>query len=126
MGVIPTRIHGVIDYVMGVLLLASPWLFNFNFADNAAATWVPVVIGLLILGTSLMTAYELGLIKVIPMPAHLVADMGAGAILLVSPWLFGVADEVWVPHVVLGVAEIGVALMTKRHSPVEERSAVRT
>ena len=113
MRIIPTRVHGVIDYAMGILLIATPWLLNFSDSESPAATWVPVLLGIAVLLTSLMTAYELGLMKLIPMPVHLMADLGVGAILLVSPWLFGFADEVWSPHVVLGVLEIGVALMTK-------------
>jgi hypothetical protein len=26
---IPTRIHGMMDYAMGLLLIAAPWLFGF-------------------------------------------------------------------------------------------------
>ena len=26
---IPTRAHGVLDYIVGLLLIASPWIFNF-------------------------------------------------------------------------------------------------
>lgn len=109
---ISTRAHGFVDYLMGVLLVAAPWLL-FNSAENAAATWVPVVLGLAGLLTSLMTAYELGLVKLIPMPAHLGADVLVGAVLVLSPWLFGFADEVWLPHVALGILEIGLALMTQ-------------
>jgi hypothetical protein len=30
MKVISTRTHGIMDYLMGVLLIASPWLFKFS------------------------------------------------------------------------------------------------
>jgi hypothetical protein len=30
MRMIPTRVHGVLDYLVGALLVAAPWLFDFN------------------------------------------------------------------------------------------------
>ena len=35
---LPTRVHGVIDYLWGVALIATPWLFGF--ANGGAAQWV--------------------------------------------------------------------------------------
>lgn len=110
---LPTRIHGALDYLMGLLLIASPWLFGF--ADvGGAAVWLPVVLGLGALGYSLFTDYELGLVRTIPMPTHLMLDLGSGALLAVSPWLFGFAEAVWVPHLVLGLIEVGAALTTEK------------
>ncbi len=34
---LPTRVHGVIDYLWGVALIATPWLFGF--ANGGAAQW---------------------------------------------------------------------------------------
>jgi hypothetical protein len=78
---------------------------------------VPVVLGVVVLITSLFTAYEVSSAKLISMPVHLGADVLVGLVLIVSPWLFGFADEVWIPHVVLGVLEVGVAGMTQRRAP---------
>ena len=44
---LPARVHGVIDYLWGLGLLASPWAFGF--ADGGAPQWVAVVFGV---GTS--------------------------------------------------------------------------
>jgi hypothetical protein len=113
--VIPTNVHGVLDYVVGIALIAAPWIFGF--ADNDAAMWSAIGAGVAVLATSVMTRYEWGLARVIPMPAHLGADMVVGAFLIASPWLFGFSDDgtnAWLPHVLVGIAEIGVALMTER------------
>lgn len=111
MEMIDTRTHGIIDYLTGVLLLAAPYLFGF--ADGSMAQWVPMVLGALILLMSLITDYELGLARVLPLPAHLGIDMFGGALLLASPWIFGFADLIWWPHVLVGVMEIAVVLMTR-------------
>ena len=108
---IPTRIHGILDYLVGALLIAAPWLLGF--ARGGAETWVPVVLGAGALVYSLFTDYELGLVRRIPMPVHLLLDAGAGLLLAASPWIFGFAELVWAPHLVLGLLEVGAALMTK-------------
>jgi hypothetical protein len=51
---------------------------------------------------SLFTNYELGLVGLIGMPAHLGMDAASGLLLAASPWLFGFSDVVWAPHLVLG------------------------
>ena len=109
---IPTRIHGVLDYLVGIVLIIAPWVLGFG-DEGGAATWVPVALGAAAIVYSLLTDYELGLVKIIPMPVHLGLDMASGALLAVSPWLFGFADRVWVPHVVFGLIEIVVPLLTQ-------------
>ena len=109
---IPTRVHGYLDYLMGALLIAAPWLFDF--ARGGAETWVPVVLGAGVILYSLFMDYELGVSRQLSMRTHLMLDLLGGIVLAVSPWLFGFADEVWEPHLIFGILEIGAALTTKR------------
>jgi type IV secretory pathway VirB6-like protein len=111
MKVISTKTHGYLDYIMGVLLIAAPWIFDF--ADGGPATWVPVVLGISTIIYSLLTNYELGMARVISMRTHLILDAISGVLLAVSPWLFGFADVVWQPHLILGILELGAVLMTR-------------
>ena len=111
MRIIPTRIHGVIDYLMGVVLIAAPWVLGF--AEGGAETWVPVIIGAGAIVYAMLTNYELGVVGLLSMPMHLAIDAVGGIFLAVSPWLFGFADFVWVPHVVVGVLALGAAAMTQ-------------
>jgi hypothetical protein len=110
MKIISTKVHGVLDYLMGVMLIASPWIFGFAF--SGAQLWVPVLLGVTMIVYSLMTDYELGLSDNISMRTHLIADFISGAILAASPWIFGFADQVYLPHLLLGLAEIGAAALT--------------
>src|SRR3712207_2864116 len=96
---------------MGALLIVAPYLLGF--ADGTAAQWIPQIVGAALIGASLLTDYELGVVRMIPMPVHLGLDVAAGVLLAASPWLFGFADRVWVPHVVFGLAEIGAGLTTR-------------
>ena len=120
---IPTSVHGVLDYLVGALLIAAPWLFNF--ARGGAETWVPVILGAGALLYSLFTNYELGVVRRISMPTHLGLDAASGLLLAISPWLFGFSDFVFWPHLILGVFEIVAALTTKTAPRVALEPATR-
>src|SRR3954464_15766143 len=109
MRVISTKMHGGIDYIVGLLLLVAPYLFGF--ATGGPKQWLPMAIGAATIMMSLLTRYELSIAKVIPMGVHLGVDFAAGALLAASPWLFGFAQEVYLPHLIVGLMEIAVVLM---------------
>ena len=116
---IPTGAHGVVDYLMGVVLVGAPYVLGFGLnpetglAVNNAATYVPVTLGFALILYSLLTNYELGVVRRIPMRVHLGLDAASGALLALSPWLFGFASIIWIPHVILGLIEAGTALFTE-------------
>ncbi len=122
---ITSRMHGMLDYPAGLLLIVSPWLFGFS--DEGTAATIPVVIGALVLLQSLITDYELSVANVLPLKMHLSLDVVAGVFLALSPVLFGFADEglnAWLPHVVFGLGLVGAGLMTREHR--ETASSVGT
>jgi hypothetical protein len=114
MRVISTRTHGAIDYVTGTGLLAAPALLGIP--DEPAAARALRAAGLAATAYSLLTDYEFGLVRVIPMPAHLAMDAASGVLIAASPWFFGFAGRgprYRRPHVVIGLAEVLAALMSK-------------
>ncbi len=116
---IPTSVHGVLDYVVGIALIAAPWLFGFAYVGGIAV-YLPIILGIGLILYSLVTRYELGIpgIKFIPMPFHLVIDFIAAALLAVSPFLFGFYTRplnVWLPHLVVGIVVILVVLVSQTH-----------
>ena len=121
---IPTKLHAPLDYIVGAVLIAGPWIFQYS--DSGAATAISVVLGIGLIAYSLVTNYELGVWKVAPMAVHNLIDIVAGALLAVSPWLFGYADDganVWVPFVVIGVAAIFLGLTTKQQGGYSYRKS---
>lgn len=109
---IDTRTHGILDYATGALLLAAPYLFGF--ATGGIEQWLPQLLGAMTIAMSLFTDYELSISRVIPLRVHLVMDMVSGALLAVSPWLFGFAGLIWWPHLLVGLVEIVVPMLTRR------------
>lgn len=125
---IPTRVHGVIDYLTGLLLIAAPWLLGFS--DNAPATWVPVLLGAGVILYSLLTNYELGVFKTISMPAHLWLDALGGLFLAVSPWLLDFDERVFLPHLLVGAFEVVMSFITRTRPayalPDRREATIRT
>jgi hypothetical protein len=111
MKLISTKVHGVLDYLVSVLVIASPWLFGFT--RDGAETWVPVILGISSILYSLFTNYEWGASRTLSMKTHLTLDMLSGVLLAASPWIFGFNDYVYLPHLILGVFEILAALVTE-------------
>jgi hypothetical protein len=114
MRVISTKTHGAIDYATGAGLLAAPALLSIS-GEPAAARALRAA-GLAATAYSLLTDYEFGLLRIIPMPAHLAMDATSGVLVAASPWLFGFAGRGpryrW-PHVIIGLAEVLAALTSK-------------
>lgn len=123
MRVIPTKAHGVFDLVTGPTLAAAPNLLRLNGARGS--TLPPRLTGLLGTGLSAVTDYETGALRVVPMKAHLVFDGASGAALASTPWLSGAARNGvrhWLPHAVVGLTEIALAIATRTEPGDKRRS----
>lgn len=119
-----TRLHGYLDYVAGLLLIAAPWALGF--ASGGAESWVFVGAGAGAILYSLLTDYELGLVRRIQMPVHLWLDGLFGVLLAISPWLFAFDDTVRIPHLAAGASLIVVALITNTIPGYERRRGARS
>jgi hypothetical protein len=117
-----TKVHAYLDYLMGLLLILLP----LHPAIPEAASTLLVILGAGVILYSLITDYELGLLKILAMKTHLVLDILGGLLLAVSPWLFGFSDQLIWPFLVLGIFEIGAGLFTARKPPFEANPAHKT
>ena len=115
---LPTRIHGVLDYTVGALLVALPFLLGFG---GGPQTWVMVALGAAVIAWSLFTDYELGVVKRLQMPVHLWLDGIGGVLLAISPWVLGFDAQVWIPHVALGLFSVAAAVVTDTIPGYERR-----
>lgn len=104
-----TRIHGYIDYGLGLALLALPWVMGFG---GSTAGVVSMAAGVIALVLTLTTNFEAGIIKGVEVPVHLWMDGLLGLLLALSPWVMGFDQTVWIPHVAAGVLLVIFALVT--------------
>jgi hypothetical protein len=89
-GPIPAFVHGLIEYIAGVLLVAAPFLFSF---DSDTATAVSIAAGVIVLIVAASSAMSTGLIKSIPVRVHVMLDYVLAILLIASPFLFGFTDD---------------------------------
>ena len=126
-GPIPAFVHGLIEYVAGALFIAAPFLFTF---DSGTATAVSIVAGVLVLVVAASTDMSTGLIKSIPVQAHVVLDYALALLLIASPFVFGFSGDGTATafFIVLGVAHLLITIATRfvrsepqRRRPAEDR-----
>lgn len=117
MKVIQPKAHGVLDYVVVVFLLLSPSLFGM---DGLLATFTYALGGIHFLLT-IFTAYEPGLIKVIPFRLHGIIEFVVAIVLAgVAIWFNSRGSELgFTFYLVLAVVILLVYLLTNfRAAPV--------
>ena len=120
---IPTRVHALLDWPIYLFLIALPWVLGF--ANGGPEQWVPVAVGASGLLVTFFTDHETGVVKRLPMSAHNALDVLSSALLAASPWLFGFADRVSQPHLLLGVMGVALGLFTSNTRTVSYRQNAR-
>jgi len=105
-----TKAHGVLDFLTAGTLAALPRMLGWG--DRLTNTMTTLAIGTV--GYSLLTNYEFGLIRVLPMRAHLAIDAMSGVGLCAASALFPEEDdETRKALIALGLFEIAASLMTR-------------
>jgi len=110
---IPTTVYGVLNYILSLTLIASPWIFGL--ADiSSAALFIPIYIGWLQLIMAIFVDNETGFVKRFPMQIHLVLHVFMGFFLLVSPWLYTFSSKAFWPELLLGGLLFCLGIFTKK------------
>lgn len=117
-GPIPLNAHAALEPLIAIVIIAAPWIFGFSDVDSAKAVCVAVGVVMLISGS--MTDWRLSLARLIPLRMHMMTDLLLGAVLILSPFVFGFSDEGGATRftIIAGLLELGTALAT-RWDPVE-------
>ena len=107
---IPITVHGIADYLVGLLLVASPYFLPFP--DNPMKG-IALTAGGVLLAYSIMTDYPVALLRFIPFPIHRTFDLLAGGALAFAPIHFAVHGAPAALFIVLGVCLILNAFFTR-------------
>src|SRR3712207_6025178 len=106
-------LHGATDYTVGTTLItALPRLVDVEGTDSAKQIRAS---GAAHIAYSLLTAYPLGAVKLIPFKVHLALDAVGAIAIGATPFVTGQwrkGRKHWVPHVALAAFELQSLLMT--------------
>lgn len=100
MKVINSRIHGIIDYLVVVFLVLSPTLFGL---PELAASFAYILSGVHLLLT-ILTSFELGIIKLIDFKLHGVIELIVSFALIGLAFYLGVEEGILARNFYLGFA----------------------
>jgi len=110
---ITSKLHGAIDYATGATLLVAPRALRLR---DPRASIVLRAAGAGALAYSLLTDYELGVVRRLPLRTHLALDAASGLTVAASPWLLGFRSRGlrhWFPHLLVGAGEVAAAVLTQ-------------
>lgn len=112
---VPLRLHAAVDYLVPVTFIGVPSLFGFPSDARAVA----FAFGGAHLSMTLLTDYPGGLLKLIPLSAHLLAELLLGPALVVMPWLLDFSSDrlATALFVVWGVFSVATYFVTNRTVP---------
>ena len=112
--IIPRPLHAATDYLFAAALAASPSLVGFE-EEKEAVLATRVLAGATVVA-SLLTRYELGVVRVIPFNWHLRLDFLAALPTLAAPWVLGFDDHKYARDTFLafGIFEIIAVALSKR------------
>ena len=111
-GPIPAYVHGIVEYLVAILFIAAPFIFDFK---GSAPTALSLVVGVLLLIVAASTHWRTGLIDTIGVHAHAMIDYAVAVFLIASPFIFGFSDE-GTPaafFIVLGVVHLLLTIATR-------------
>ncbi|HEX8206234.1 MAG TPA: hypothetical protein VF587_09270 [Solirubrobacteraceae bacterium] len=110
---IDSTLHGATDYTVGALLMTVfPKLAGIEGTQSAKQIRAA---GAIHAGYSTITAYPLGIAKLLPYKAHLALDALGAVAIAATPFITGQwkkGRKQWVPHVAIAAFELSSLLMS--------------
>lgn len=115
-----TKLHGLLDYFTSLILILSP--FFFDFQGSKIHETIAVSIGCLMIINNMLTDYEYGVFRVFKMEFHLAADIFFATALLTSSWLFNATENVVTFFLALSIFEAVTSFMTSSRPYAHRRT----
>ncbi|MBO0819581.1 MAG: hypothetical protein J2P26_01885 [Nocardiopsaceae bacterium] len=122
---LPAWFHAIADYAVAAVLILVPLIAG----GPGAAVATGVTIGIVVAVVSALTAYPLGLVKVLPFTVHSAGDYLAAALLVIAPFALaydGTDRAMSVFYIAAGAAVLAVSLITNyQYSPKRAEAPAR-
>ncbi len=116
-----TKAHGAIDYLSAAMLVAGPRVLGWNPRLVSA---LDVLAGATV-AYSLLTDYELGVLRILPLPAHFALDGANALTTLALPALPGIEDSrIAGCLVAVAVFETAVTVSTQTESSAKRGAPI--
>lgn len=96
---LPTKLHGLLDYIVGFATIALPFMLSLHGPQR----WILVMLGAIAPFYSLFTDYELGLMRYLSIRVHLLLDVVFAVAILLTPGLFDCPQGARWPNYAIGV-----------------------
>jgi hypothetical protein len=106
---IPTALHGVADYTVGLFLAGLP--VYLGWPARAQATFI--AIGFFVMAYSAFTDYEFGVVRYLRVRFHLFLDALLGVMLLASSFLLSLPDDHYALVIAIGTLALILAATTE-------------
>jgi len=103
-------IHGALDYIAALTLIAVPFILGFE----GIALWFSVAGGAGLIVYSLITDYAYSIAKALPFKLHILFDSLAAVAFVVAPFVLGFTGIVQIYYLVMGVGVIAVVAFTSK------------
>jgi hypothetical protein len=110
-GSVPLVFHGLLEYGIGVLLIASSSLFSFDSTPRA----VGILLGAAVLVLTALSDLPTALVRRLPLDSHIVIDYVVGILLVASPFIFSFSDDAGALafFVVVGIGHLILTAVTR-------------
>lgn len=113
LSVVPLLVYGVIEYLIGLAVVLSPFVFGFDGEDFA--TTLAVVLGVLILLVGLIGGTPVSAASLIPLVVHEAIVYLVALVLILFPFITGIRNEndATLFFVIIGAASFALTLATR-------------
>jgi hypothetical protein len=106
---VPTLVHGIADYLVGIGMI----VIAFIAGGGGIGFYAFLVLGAFAIVYALATDYELGWKPLLSMPAHLALDAAFAVVMLLLPLLFALPPLLAWISIVIGVMAAFLVVTTK-------------
>ena len=111
-GILPPVVHGVLDYPLAAILIVLPLVLDF---DDGAAKWIAFAFGIGAAVLAVGTAWQTGIVRIIPPLLHGYADSAVTVALIVLPFIVGFSQQTTalVFYLIVGAGGLTATLATR-------------